>query len=184
MPSDPGVLVAYSDASREIGSDESGFGAWAVVGGIVYYVEGRWTDTEVQRLDINVLELHAMNIGSFAFLRVAAERGVAVSHLVEFTDNTAAEASVERGKPKSPRLGELVRQRYVALLAAGVPASPERVASVDNDVADGLSRGGTVLADALRTLAASGYPVVRLEPTREWRDSSVILQLSGKPLQL
>ena len=184
MPSDPGVLVAYSDASREIGSDESGFGAWAVVGGIVYYVEGRWTDTEVQRLDINVLELHAMNIGSFAFLRVAAERGVAVTHLVEFTDNTAAEASVERGKPKSPRLGELVRQRYVALLAAGVPASPERVASVDNDVADGLSRGGTMLADALRTLAASGYPVVRLEPTREWRDSSVILQLSGKPLQL
>ena len=93
----------------------------------------------MKRLDINVLELLAMNIGSFAFLRVAAERGVVVTHLVEFTDNTAAEHSVERGKPKSPRLGELVRQRYVALQAAGISASPERVASVDNDVADGLT---------------------------------------------
>ena len=184
MPSDTGVLVAYSDASREIGSIESGYGAWAVVDGVVYYVEGRWTDVEVKRLDINVLELLAMNIGSFAFLRVAAERGVVVSHLVEFTDNTAAEASVERGKPRSPRLGELVRQRYVALQAAGVPASPERVASVDNDVADGLSRGGAMMADALRTLAASGYPVVRLEPSSEWRDSEYIQSLSGKPLQL
>ena len=184
MPSDTGVLVAYSDASREIGSIESGYGAWAVVDGVVYYVEGRWTDVEVKRLDINVLELLAMNIGSFAFLRVAAERGVVVSHLVEFTDNTAAQASVERGKPRSPRLGELVRQRYVALQAAGVPASPERVASVDNDVADGLSRCGAMMADALRTLAASGYPVVRLEPSSEWRDSEYIQSLSGKPLQL
>ena len=184
MPSDPGVLVSYSDASREIGSAESGYGAWAIVDGVVYYVEGRWTDAEVQRLDINVLELLAMNIGSFAFLRVAAERGVVVTHLVEFTDNTAAEHSVERGKPKSPRLGELVRQRYVALQAAGISASPERVASVDNDVADGLSRGGSMMADALRTLAAAGYPVVRLEPSSEWRDSKYILRLSGKPLQL
>jgi hypothetical protein len=184
IPSDTGVLVAYSDASREIGSAASGYGAWAVVDGVVYYVEGRWTDAEVKRLDINVLELLAMNIGSFAFLRVAAERGVVVTHLVEFTDNTAAEHSVERGKPKSPRLGELVRQRYVALQASNIFASPERVASVDNDVADGLSRGGSMLADALRTLAAAGYPVVRLEPSSEWRDSKYILSLSGKPLQL
>ena len=184
VPSDPGVLVAYSDASREVGSSSSGYGAWAVVDGVVYYVEGRWTDAEVERLDINVLELLAMNIGSFAFLRVAAERGVVVTHLVEFTDNTAAEHSVERGKPKSPRLGELVRQRYVALQAAGISASPERVASVDNDVADGLSRGGSMMADALRTLAAAGYPVVRLEPSSEWRDSKYIRSLSGKPLQL
>jgi hypothetical protein len=184
VPSDPGVLVAYSDASREVGSSSSGYGAWAVVDGVVYYVEGRWTDAEVERLDINVLELLAMNIGSFAFLRVAAERGVVVTHLVEFTDNTAAEHSVERGKPKSPRLGELVRQRYVSLHTAGISASPERVASVDNDVADGLSRGGSMMADALRTLAAAGYPVVRLEPSSEWRDSKYIRSLSGKPLQL
>ena len=50
----------------------------------------------------------------------------------------------------------------------GVAASAERVASVDNDVAYGLSRGGTKLADALRMAAAAGYRVQQLQPAAEW----------------
>eukprot|EP00966_Prymnesium_polylepis_P161411 3730404-Prymnesium_polylepis.1 len=40
-PDEPGVLVEYSDASREVArADESGFGAWAIIGGEFVYVEG------------------------------------------------------------------------------------------------------------------------------------------------
>eukprot|EP00966_Prymnesium_polylepis_P017335 399679-Prymnesium_polylepis.1 len=66
-PADPGVdlgvLVPYSDASREQTDSASGFVAWAIVLGEFVYVEGRWTEEKVRRLDINTLELAAMNIG-------------------------------------------------------------------------------------------------------------------------
>ena len=105
---------------------------------IFFYVEGRWSEAEVERLDINALELAAMNIGSFTFLEEARRRGVSISHLCEFTDNTSAEYAADRGKPSSARLTELVTRRYDALYDMGVSGACERVASVDNDIADGL----------------------------------------------
>ena len=88
----------YSDASREKGAvHESGYGAWVIMVGIFFYVEGRWSEAEVERLDINALELAAMNIGSFTFLEEARRRGVSISHLCEFTDNTSAEYAADRG---------------------------------------------------------------------------------------
>ena len=158
-----GVMVPYSDASRELASPESsGFGAWAIVGGKVLYVHGLWEPWELAQLSINVLELAAMQFGTFTFLEWAASHGCPISHVMEFTDNTAAEHSAERGKPHTERLSALVRERYHRLVELGVHSSVERVASVDNDVADGLSRGGAKLADALRIVASSGYPLVRL----------------------
>ena len=173
-----GVLAPYSDASRELTDPEaSGFGAWAVIFGVFVYVEGRWLEREVLDLNINVLELAAMNIGSFTFIAYAKSVGMSVTHLFEFTDNTAAEHSTERGKPKSIELGELVRRRYDALYGGGVSATAERVASVDNDIADGLSRGGSKLTDALRMASAAGYKVLRLQPLAEWRDLSALFGL-------
>jgi hypothetical protein len=175
-PTEPGVLAPYSDASREQGAvDQSGYGAWAVIARTFVYVEGRWSDEEVAELDINVLELVAMNIGSFTFIAHAEAAGAPVTHLFEFTDNTAAEHSAERGKPRASRLGDLVRDRYDALYALGISATAERIASVDNDVADGLSRGGEKLADALRIAAASGYPIRRLQPLAAWRSTAALL---------
>ena len=177
-PSDPGVLVPYSDASRELGSlIGSGYGAWAVFDETFFYVEGRWTPTEVARLDINTLELVAMNIGTFTFLREAERRGRRITHVVEFTDNTAAECSADRGKPRATRLGELVARRYESMLAMNVFGTTERVTSEDNDLADGLSRGGEQLADALRMATSTLMPVVRLEADSQWRDTSYLLEL-------
>ena len=178
VPSDPGLLVPYSDASRELGSLlGSGFGAWAVFDDTFFYVEGRWTPTEVARLDINTLELAAMNIGTFTFLREAERRGRQITHVIEFTDNTSAEHAADKGKPRATRLGELVARRYEALLSVNVFGTTERVASSDNDLADGLSRGGEQLADALRMAAATLMPVIRLEAHEEWRDTSYLLEL-------
>ena len=175
---DPSVLTPYSDASREIGAvHESGYGAWVIMDGIFFYVEGRWSEAEVAMLDINALELAAMNIGSFTFLEEARRRGVSISHLCEFTDNTSAEYAADRGKPSSARLTELVTRRYDALYEMGVSGACERVASADNDIADGLSRGGEMLADALRMASAAQLQMVRLEAVGQWRDISYLLNL-------
>ena len=181
-PVDEGVIAPYSDASREQTSPaDSGYGAWAIVGDTFAYVEGRWSLEEVTELDINTLELAAMNIGSFTIMAYAKARGFKVSHLFEFTDNTAAEHSAERGKPKSSRLGALIEQRYSALHRMGVFATAERVTSVDNDVADALSRSLEQRTHALRQAAAAGYKIVQLQPVPEWRDLSEIIDTpSGK----
>ena len=158
--SQDGVLASYSDASRELASPESsGWGAWAILKGMVVVVHGRWLPWELQMLSINVLELAAMQFGTFTFLEQAVSWGVPLSHVMEFTDNTSAEHSAERGRPHSERMGALVRDRYHRLHELGVYSSAERVTSVDNDVADGLSRGGVKLADAMRIVAGTGMPV-------------------------
>ena len=179
MCDDPSTLTPYSDASREKGAiDESGYGAWVVMGGLFFYVEGRWSEAEVEMLDINTLELAAMNIGSFTFLEEARRRGISISHLCEFTDNTSAEYAADRGKPAAARLSELITRRYDALYEMGISSACERVTSVDNDIADGLSRGGEQLADALRMAAAAQLQMVRLEAVAQWRDITYLLRLT------
>ena len=53
------------------------------------------------------------------------------------------------------------------------------IASDDNDLADGPSRGGGKLADALRMAAASGMRVERLEPDPQWRDASALIEIAS-----
>ena len=86
---------------------------------------------------------------------------------------------MDKGKPKAERLGELVARRYESLLASNIFGTAERIASVDNDIADGLSRGGDQLAEALRLAAATMMPVVRLEADAEWRDTSYLFSLES-----
>ena len=135
-----GAIVPYSHASSELDSPESsGFGAWAIVDGVVVYVHGRWLPWELQQLSINVTELAAMQFGTFTFISFAQSCGLSVSHVPEFTDNTAAEHSADRGWPHSERMHAFVSDRLHRLQSLGVYSVAERVASVDNDVADGLS---------------------------------------------
>lgn len=176
----PGVLIPYSDASREIKSPaSSGFGAWAIINDEFCYVEGRWLAWELELLSINVLELAARNIGSFTFLDHAEASGNSVTHLYEFTDNRAAELALEFGKPKTPEMQALTQRSYDELFRRGVFNAMQRIASVDNDIADGLSRGGTQLGNALRIAAGAGMPLRRLPPHPSWRDLSH-LQSVGK----
>ena len=178
-PSSEGILIPYSDASREIASPESsGWGAWAIFGGVVWYVEGRWLPWELESLSINVLELAAMQFGTFTFIPHAISLGIPVSHVMEFTDNTSAEHSAERGKPKSERMYSLISYRYAQLSQMRVHSSVERVASVDNDVADGLSRGGSKLVDALRIAAGTGMPCKRVAVPLAVRSLSHLRNLS------
>ena len=175
---DANTLAPYFDASRELQSPQSsGFGAWALVGGEFCYLEGRWSAWELRTLSINVLELAARNIGTFTFLEHARHIGVVVTHLFEFTDNRAAELSAEFGRPHAPAMQELIKLAYVELRALNIYSSMLRIASVDNDIADGLSRGGEKLADALRIASSTGVRMRRLAPSEKWRDLSTLRQL-------
>ena len=176
---DGSVLYPYSDASRELDSPRSsGAGAWCIVGGEFCYVERRWNPWELASLSINVLEYAAMNMGSFAFMQRASELGQHVSHVHEHTDNTAAESVADRGKPKTGPMHSLTADRYLEYLRGEVYSAVSRITSVDNDIADGLSRGGTMLQDALRMAAESGLQIRRLVIPERYADLSSWLQPS------
>ena len=131
-------------------------------------------------LHINELELATMNFAAFTFLAYAASISFIVTHLLEFTDNEAAEFATDRGKSRAPGMHELVRQGNDDLLRLGVTAASTRVSSVDNDVADGLSGGGERLQDALRIAREAGLPLLRLQVPPNWRDLAAVVEVSQR----
>jgi len=132
----------------------------------------------VRDLHINALELATMNFAAFTFLAYATSVGVGISHLLEFTDNEAAEFATDRGKSRSPGMHELVRRRNDEVVRLGIVAASTRVTSIDNDVADGLSRGGEQLQDALRIAREAGLPLLRLEVPPCWRCLAAVVEVS------
>ena len=175
-----GVVVGYSDAARELASPHlSGYGAWTVLGNDFYYIAGLWEPAELAGYSINVLELAAENMGTFAFIERARELGFAATHALDFVDNTAAEFSADRGSGHAPGMQELVRRRFDALDELGVYSAVERITSVDNEWADALSRGEERVADVLRMARALGWAPRRLYPRRAWRDLSGLPRLDA-----
>jgi hypothetical protein len=176
MSGDPAVVDSYSDASRERNTaGASGYGAWCVLNGVFCYVERRWTQYEVRNFSINVLEYAAMNIGTFTFLAEARRLGLPVQYIREHTDNSAAEAVAERGRPSTLEMSELTRRRYTRLVDENAYTATFRIASVDNDIADGLSRGGDKLAAAIRMAVSAGLKVRRLAPDPQENNLRLIL---------
>ena len=160
---DPAVIDTYSDASRELKSPgSSGGGAWCIMNGTFYFIERRWTDHERMTYSINVLEYAIMNMGTFTFVQEARRLRLPVSHAREHTDNTAAEHVAERGRPQTYEMHELTQHRYQRMVRESFNTATLRITSEDNDVADGLSRGGAKLASALIMAVRAGLAVERL----------------------
>ena len=178
--SSSGVLITYSDASREIDPNnpdllggengESGFGAWAVFNDIFYFVEGRWEAWELKHYSINVLELVAECLGIFTLLDKATALDVTFTHVHSFVDNTSAEFVSERGRPGTAGMSHVNKSRLFELTARGIHQKTSRVPSKSNDIADLLSRGD--VRGALRIAHSCGLHCVRLEPAARWRDLS------------
>ena len=170
------TIVHYGDASRELDDlPGSGFGAWAVIRAqpvkpVFVYIEGRWTPQEVAHYSINVLECAVKDWAASCFIRYARSCGLAATHSLAFTDNSTAEATAEFGRTIKPGLFALNKRRQEWLIQEGVHQSTERVTSVDNDVADLLSRGS--ITEALRYPTECGLPVLRLELLPSERDLS------------
>ena len=175
-----GLVCGYSDAAREIASPHlSGFGAWTVIGDVLYWLGGLWEEWELSAFSINVLELAAENMGTFAFIAQARALGFDVTHSLDFVDNTAAEYSADRGTPRAAGMQEFVRRRFVALDELEVYSSVERITSVDNEWADALSRGEERVQDVLRMARALGLRTHRLQPAPEWRSLSGLPRLDA-----
>jgi hypothetical protein len=163
-------LVRYSDAARELEkrAELSGAGAWCVMRGAFYYVHFTYTRSELEAYSINVLEAHARDSSGAVFLDKAAELGCAITHTTAFVDNTTAQHIAESGRTSTAMLNALNMVRLQRLLKRGVFESNERVTSVDNDVADLLSRGD--VEEALRFPIDCGLQCVRLQVPAEYRE--------------
>ena len=167
------TIVHYGDASREeTDPGASGYGAWAVIGATFLYFESRWTARQVARFSINVLETVTKDAGTFTFLAYARSIGLRPTHSLAFVDNTAAEHVAENGRTTADSLHALNLRRQQRLVAEGIHQATERVTSVDNDVADMLSRGD--VAGALRFPRSAGLAVVRLVPDVEMIETESI----------
>ena len=165
------TIVHYGDASREEGNlIESGAGAWAVIKGVFVYIEFRWSEWEIAHFSINVLETIIKDAATFTFAAYARSVGCAVTHSLAYVDNTTAEHVAEFGRTQSDALHALNMQRQARLVAEGIHQATERVASVDNDVADMLSRNA--LEEALRFPRSAGLPVLRLEVDAAARETA------------
>ena len=160
---DPTLIDSYSDASRELKSPgSSGGGAWCIIAGVFYFIERRWTNHERETYSINVLEYAIMNMATFTFASEARRLGLPVSFVREHTDNSSAEHVAERGRPSTYEMHELTQHRYERLSREGLFSATTRITSIDNDVADWLSRGGQKLMAAIKLAARAGLSVRRL----------------------
>jgi hypothetical protein len=155
------TVVHYGDASREPDNlASSGAGAWSVIAGVFVYVEWRWSADVLRRFSINVLETVVKDVAARVFVAYARSKGLAATHSLAFTDNSTAEHVAERGRASTAALHALNAARQRWLVEHRVSQRSERVASVDNDVADLLSRGD--IAGALRFALSNNLPVSRL----------------------
>ena len=69
--------------------------------------------------------------------------GLCPTHSLAFVDNTAAEHVAENGRTTADALHALNLRRQQRLVAEGIHQATARVTSIDNDVADLISRGRT-----------------------------------------
>ena len=163
------TLVRYTDASREPGkpSSDSGLGGWAIIGTSFLYAFDEWSNFEIDHYSINVLEAHAKDAIGSAFLDYADANGISITHAMAFVDNSTAESVAERGQSSAQGLNYLELRRQDELLRRKVHETAERVSSIDNDVADWLSRGR--IAEALRVATSLGLTPVKITISKERR---------------
>ena len=112
-----------------------------MIRGIFYYVYVLWTRAEIEVHSINVLEAHARDICGRVFLDKAKDLGCVITHTIAFVDNTSAELIAENGRTSTATLHTLNKIRLEDLSSRGIYETNERVTSIDNDVADLISRG-------------------------------------------
>jgi hypothetical protein len=155
-------VIEYHDASRELGNIESsGWGAWTTIRDVFYYIEGRWTMDEIEHYSINVLESKVRDMGTFTFVSKARELGCTATHATTFNDNRTSEANAEYGRPGTALLNSMLQEKQERAHEMGLHVANERVASIDNDIADLLSRGD--IYEALRFPRTANMRVLRLD---------------------
>ena len=170
------TIITYSDASREVEKQlsDSGFGAWSVIllheTATFVWLQDTYSLEELKAFSINVLEAHAASACSRRVVEFAHEQGHYPTHSLTYIDNTTAESINENGRTQTDGLAAVNARRLEWLIAAGVHQKSKRVASIDNDVADLLSRGR--IDDALRFATDANLPTLRIHLSAAERDTS------------
>jgi hypothetical protein len=154
------ALSVYADAALDC--PRAGFGAWAVRGSELLYVQGEWSSVE-RRLLICDLELAASTFGL-----VALQPKLGKSSVYSFTDNTVAMAAMKSTTPTTAAMQAITSARVEWLLEHRVAEAAERVTSKANLWADMLSRDDVAGVEA--QAMALGLVPRRVAVPRAWRD--------------
>ena len=160
----PGAAAIYADAALEC--ERAGFGAWAVCGRELLYVQGEWSPAE-RKLLICDLELAASTLGL-----VALQPHLACASVYSFTDNTVAMSAMRRLTPSTPAMQAFTADRAAWMLVHGVAESAERVTSAANLWADMLSRGH--VAGVEQQAAHLGLSPRRVPVPADWRHAVAV----------
>ena len=185
-PSEPGVLVKFDDASgkdddnraSKDGDGPPGWGSCSVIDGVMCYMHGVWSATELSNFSITILETLTTVMSTFAYLdyRELGDTGKqAFTHVLEYTDNTGCEWSMRKETPHNARLQQLSAKRQKELTRRGVFVRTERVTSLGNKWADLLSRGH--VERVIHEAGECGLLLVRLYPSESWRVSDWLISL-------
>ena len=159
----PGAAAIYADAALEC--ERAGFGAWAVCGDELLYVQGEWSPEE-RRLLICDLELAASTLGL-----VALQPELACASVYSFTDNTVAMSAMRRLTPSTEAMQAFTAARAAWLLEHGVTEAAERITSAANLWADMLSRGHVAAVE--QQAARLQLRPRRVPVDQGWRDAVV-----------
>ena len=95
-----------------------------------------------------------------------------MTHSLAFVDNTTAEHVAENGRTQVEAIAYLNQQRLHWLHSEGLHEATNRVASVDNDIADMLSRGS--VDEALRFPRDARLEILELSIPPSIRETSAI----------
>ena len=180
----PNVICYYGDASRERIKEGtpsvpakavfSGWGFWFLRDSTVFYAVGEWSPVEVEEIDINALEFKTMNMA----LRVISDKFPGAHHVIEFTDNAAAEAVAESMVSSAPMFQELALERDKLIRERDLYTMSDRIASAANLWADWLSRGDEKLV--LQAITAAELKHEELVVPPDVRDTTALLRIKEK----
>lgn len=112
-----------------------------------------------------------------AILHITARLAAGCTHLHGFVDNSTAEMVMEKGRSQSAGLNAINLRRIELLQERSAFMKASRVASVDNDVADMLSRGA--LEEARAIMRSSRLFLIELDNEEQIGRST--LDLSHTP---
>jgi hypothetical protein len=135
-PTHPLRDIAASEVEAWMFTDSSmtGFGGILVIGGLVHYFGRKWTEEELQH--INVLEVGAVAKVTANFAHLLSHKRVHV-----FVDNTTAEATLKKGSSASWALANAIAQTLAEVKRAGPTSVTISWITSEQMPADGLSRG-------------------------------------------
>ena len=144
LASDSGCAFGFTDAARETGTGLGGFSivrVRQVTPPVMLYLESRWPEEMQEALQQDKLSMALGELFGLAVMAEALHATLAeVSHLIMFSDSSAAVGAIQSACSPSPQMNHVLQWLFDKLGSVQVLAVHQP--GVHNPVADAISRDG------------------------------------------